>query len=388
MNKLCSKKIMFVFIFLIIVLLVVVKFIPNYDQKKKILENNKSNNYIINSSAITMMYETEAGSGKYQTTTDTSWPQEGYVFNERLSGCENGGTISWNDATQKVEMKTNISDKCYVYFDVKKPILFADYIINEVYVSDGVNGLYYHDGVGTYTNASQEAGDNSYRYSGANPNNYICFGSDADICPEDSLYRIIGIFENKVKIIKENKYSDNYWSGSTVNESNSWANSNLNLEILNGSYLSDLGSWANKIISTNWNVGGTHYTDLVNSSKIVFDYELGKNSVNSPYNAKIGLIYISDYGYAAYSDAWTAKLTSYDSNEIKSNNWLYNSEYQWTITPSLDYTYYAFDINVDGYINNGRVYTLSIPVRPTFYLNYGVSYISGTGTKTNPYRIN
>lgn len=126
----------------------------------------------------------------------------------------------------------------------------------------------------------------------------------------------------------------------------------------------------------------------MNSSKIVFDYELGKNSVNSPYNAKIGLIYISDYGYAAYSDAWTAKLTSYDSNEIKSNNWLYNSEYQWTITPSLDYTYYAFDINADGYINNGRVYTLSIPIRPTFYLNYDVSYISGTGTKTNPYRIN
>ena len=193
---------MFVFIFIILVFVIVIKIMPNYNQKKEVLENNKSNNYLINSNAVTMMYETGAGSGEYQTTTDTTWPQEGYIFNERLSGCENGGTLSWNSETNKVTMQSNISDRCYVYFDVKKPILFADYIINEVYVSDGVNGLYYHDGVGTYTNASQEAGDNSYRYSGANPNNYICFGSDADICPEDSLYRIIGIFENKVKIIQ------------------------------------------------------------------------------------------------------------------------------------------------------------------------------------------
>ena len=42
----------------------------------------------------------------------------------------------------------------------------ANYIINKVYVEDGVNGLYYHDGQGTYTNAELEAGDNSYRYTG------------------------------------------------------------------------------------------------------------------------------------------------------------------------------------------------------------------------------
>lgn len=83
MKKLCSKKIMFVFIFIILVFVIVIKIMPNYNQKKEILENNKSNNYLINSNAITMMYETEAGSGEYQTTTDTSWPQEGYVFNEK-----------------------------------------------------------------------------------------------------------------------------------------------------------------------------------------------------------------------------------------------------------------------------------------------------------------
>src|SRR5699024_7955385 len=74
--------------------------------------------------------------------------------------------------------------------------------------TDGENGLYYHDGVGSYTNADQEAGDNSYRYAGANPNNYVCFGSTESPCPEENLYRIIGIFDDdkdtnyQIKLIK------------------------------------------------------------------------------------------------------------------------------------------------------------------------------------------
>ena len=64
-----------------------------------------------------------------------------------------------------------------MYFDVYAPI-FSDYIINDIYIEDGVNGLYYHDGVGTY--GTLEAGDNSYRFAGADPNNYVCFGSDEE----------------------------------------------------------------------------------------------------------------------------------------------------------------------------------------------------------------
>ena len=83
----------------------------------------------------------------------------------------------------------------------------AGFIQNQ-YTTDGENGLYYHDGVGSYTNADQEAGDNSYRYAGANPNNYVCFGSTESPCPEENLYRIIGIFDDdkdtnyQIKLIK------------------------------------------------------------------------------------------------------------------------------------------------------------------------------------------
>lgn len=33
-----------------------------------------------------MMYETESGSGEYQTSSDTTWPKEGYTFNLNVKG--------------------------------------------------------------------------------------------------------------------------------------------------------------------------------------------------------------------------------------------------------------------------------------------------------------
>ena len=65
---------------------------------------------------------------------------------------------------------------------------------------DGIDEtLYHHDA--SLTNG---AGDNSYRYAGASDavNNYVCFGSNVTPCPTDNLYRIIGVFGDKVKLIK------------------------------------------------------------------------------------------------------------------------------------------------------------------------------------------
>ena len=114
-----------------------------------------------------------------------------------LSRCENGGVLTWDDETQKVLLQTNASDKCYVYFDKEPDIVYLAEYIKGLYTADGVNGLYLHDGAGSYTNANQEAGDNSYRFSGANPNNYVCFGSDEGTCPADNIYRIIGVLGKK-----------------------------------------------------------------------------------------------------------------------------------------------------------------------------------------------
>lgn len=52
----------------------------NNNDKAIYESSSTSNNKIVRSNALTMMYETEAGSGEYQVTSDTTWPQEGYVF--------------------------------------------------------------------------------------------------------------------------------------------------------------------------------------------------------------------------------------------------------------------------------------------------------------------
>lgn len=90
---------------------------------------NNSSNVIVNdkqsfktdTNVLTMMYETAEGSGEYVVASDTTWPQDGYTFNEQLSSCENGGTLTWDDENKRVIMQTNTSDKCYVYFDFGVP---------------------------------------------------------------------------------------------------------------------------------------------------------------------------------------------------------------------------------------------------------------------------
>ena len=200
-----------------------------------------------------IMLETEAGSGVYEKSTTNSWPGEGYVFNEQMSSCEKGSELSWNEKLGAVNLKTNTSEKCYVYFDVAIPPTLAEYIINNVYVEDGVNDLYYHDGQGTYTNADQEVGDNSYRYARTNPNNYVCFGSDASPCPSDNLYRIIEVFDSEVKLIKSASYGNYLWDNEG---SNIWSNSDIR-NTLNNIFLGTLSNtWQNRISIHAFKVGG------------------------------------------------------------------------------------------------------------------------------------
>ncbi len=294
---------------------------------------------------------------------------------------------------------------------------FADYIINDVYTGvDGENGLYYHDGQGTYTNADQEAGDNSYRYAGADPDNYICFGSDEVICPEENLYRIIGVFDNQVKLIKYdyattsllgtngaysrsttslgNYYKGNQtslyfysWNNSTNN--NTWSESNLNTVNLNQNYLNNIGSkWSDMIATTSWKVGGNtnSYIEYVIAS-VSYINEIVNPSENTTYSAKIGLMYMSDYGYAASPTNWSTVLHNYDNDTNRNNNWMFMGASDWSITRNSSDEDDLFRIDTDGGIRLDYVDSIYGNVRPVFYLNSDVAYVSGTGTKTNPYRI-
>ena len=105
------KKIYIILIAIILVVIAIVAILLINNSTSRVVITNDKEEKVMNTNALTMMYETEAGSGEYQVTSDTTWPQDGYIFNERLSGCENGSTITWDDENRKVLMQANTSDK-------------------------------------------------------------------------------------------------------------------------------------------------------------------------------------------------------------------------------------------------------------------------------------
>ena len=387
------NKIYIILIVVILIVIAIVAILLINNSASRVVISIEESKQLINTNALTMMYETEAGSGEYQVSSDTTWPQDGYVFNEQLSSCENGSTLTWDNENKRVIVSTSVSDKCYVYFDKMVPT-FADICREENsntlackvatnYTTDGENGLYYHDGTGSYTNADQEAGDNSYRYAGANPNNYVCFGATgADCQDEDNQYRIIGVFNNQVKLIKATSYGDYAWNPSMVNE---W-NENTKPDIyatLNTTYYNTIPvEWQNLIAESTWQVGGMNFSNT-NTAKQYYDVEVGTGQSGYEETMKIGLMYVSDYGYGANPEKWTTALTE---DNYGTDNWIYFSSNEWTISQHAPLTTFSIDSSYGGrviIIQNSRLFA----VRPSFYLESTVNYISGSGTQSDPFRI-
>ena len=430
-----NKKIIVITILSIITGLVILNVANQKEYLVKEIEKQKTH-----SNMLTMMLETEAESGNYEETTASEWPQDGYIFNESLSRCENGGTLSWDDDAKKVIMKSNSSDKCYVYFDIYEPTLseicnnmsLADCLVANVYTEDGVNDLYYHDGTGTYTNASEEAGDNSYRYSGTNPNNYVCFGSDAATCPDDNLYRIIGLFDDdqdgtyNIKLIKydyvtsqmlgtdgrdyagtysENTgnykgnmntstiaaYRWNYDTSVSDNGSNDWTTSRLNKTNLNINYINYLdninSNWVNMIATTTWHLGNLDSGFQTAKESYIGERNNAESSTRpTTYRDEIGLMYPSDYGYAASPENWTTELIYYDNSTNTNNNWMYMGLFEWTITPDSSDSFDVFFLHNDGFLHDIDA-DHGYAARPVFYLESNIALISGDGSKENPFRL-
>ena len=244
------------------------------------------------------------------------------------------------------------------------------------------NTLYYHD-----STLANGAGDNSYRYAGASNsvNNYICLGSDTTTCPDANLFRIIGVFGDKTKVIRAKSIGGiQNWD---TNGSNTWSTSSLNT-YLNGEYLTSLGTLADKIATTTWKVevaGARNDIYLNDVPKIAYQYEVGSSASSTTVDKKIGLMYVTDYGFAADSSGWTKYLMDYNSNTSK--NWLYLGSDEWTILSSRGGTDLAFYVDSTGNVGRSDV-TNSNGVRPSFNLLSSTTYVSGSGSMSDPVRIN
>ncbi len=309
------------------------------------------------------------------------------LFDNREITANPTKTEEWNITVTFVNYNANQTGNAGKSFNAKLMIqqesqsnqtLLADYVISQYTGTQGDNALYYHNS--TLTNG---AGDNSYRYAGASDsvNNYICLGSDATTCPDANLFRIIGVFGDQTKVIRAKSVGNQKWD---TNNSNTWASSSLNT-YLNGTYLTSLGTLAEKIATTTWKVGGGAYANISQSvPKTAYQYEVGSSASTTTVDKKIGLMYVSDYGYAADQSGWTTKLSSYSSNTSK--NWLYLGSYEWTISRDSGTTNYAFYVRGTGSVD---VYsaTISYAVRPSFNLESSVKYVSGSGSMSDPITI-
>ena len=248
-----------------------------------------------------------------------------------------------------------------------------------------------------------------YRYRGASPKNYVSFNGET--------WRIIGVFptddgtgkiENRIKIIKDQSIGDKYWNTTKVTSTstyNNWTGATLNTE-LNTTYLNSLTSEAKNMIgNTKYYLGGKNptsndgYTDTPlqfysyerktkNTTSNEFYYGTNPNS----WVGKLGLMYLSDYGYASSNcenkKIWDNNSSSNDIRACNGTNWLYNIKVNEWILPQLaSESSYGFIVNSVGSARINGVNFNPFAVRPVLYLTSSVQITGGNGTSTDPYVI-
>ncbi len=369
--------------------------------------------YKTNKSSFAIMLEQDDGS--YATTDSNSFNQSGYTFNSEKSGCidtlgniiEN--SLSYNESTKGLVLRVNGTSYCYAYFD-KEPS-GAEVLIN--------SGNLWQSGLD---------GD-GYRYTGTNPNNYICFGTtDKDTCTGNTdayMYRIIGVFADSsetkyMKLIKKEALNTKYtwnanyqtdvnWGASTLYKKLNDTENGSTVYLKNSTYMPADGSknWSDRIADWTWNTvntkahessGANYYNGLSPSN--IYLHENNKTGAPSGGvhetlpDTKIGLMYVSDYLLALGTEAKNMTTGTYANRAKLKTGWMHISHNdsgasnasEWTISRYgyLSGYYYAWNVDSDGSVNYPYVYATNF-VRPVFYLNSDEVIKSGTGTLLDPY---
>ena len=285
-----------------------------------------------------------------------------------------------------------------------------------------------------------------YRYYGPSPNNYICLDMEGgSTCPDKHLYRIIGsIYEekentNRIKVIKATPLTDGTtsafsWDYKVNNGSGSY--DNIWATITSGNYSNSLTSGIQLMILLNsgawWNgTSGSYYNNSTTATNVNFTnyklsdkakshittsryylggygtssgvrtnqfyaYERGTNryDANRPlyWDGMVGLMYPSDYGYAAGNTCVTrTDLYKYDGG-CKNKDWLwmttssnYSNDAEWIMSPRSGDPDSAFLVYSSGYVNYGLRVCGVYSARPVFFLNSSASISEGEGTLDAPY---
>ena len=370
---------------------------------------------------------------------------EGYVLDNEKTTCTNGATVEWLDDewAPKINNLTQTRTKCTLYF---KEQTFNDAILacNDT----AANCLKNNASLNTAELVDDETVDHNIRYIGANPNNYVRFNNE--------LWRIIGVFNNidngsgtketRLKIIRNEPIGEYSWDnkpsgiGSSISSSgsNDWSDSRL-MMLLNPGYeapnspvyeyegslyyngksgtcysgsngatvscdFTDTGLQSTEakemIGNAVWKLGGSStYQDV--TASMFYERERGTTVYSerpTEWAGKIGLMYVSDYGYATSGGSTTNRETCLNTvlydwesssvSDCNENDWLYDSSNsQWFLTSTSSSSDGVFYLNRSWDHVLPRIADDSLAVSPALYLNSNVKISGGEGTEESPYTL-
>ena len=279
------------------------------------------------------------------------------------------------------------------------------------------------------------------RYYGTNPDNYVYFNCSNYNNPTAStceLWRIIGVFDGKVKIMRSENIGAYSWdtTASTINGGsglNDWSTSKL-MMLLNSGYTYLINNLS-RPASLYWNrTSGSCYnaanlgatscsftsTGLKNDTTKNMIYETrhnigaGTTSVGiyanqlyakergttvytgrpTAWTGKVVVPYASDYSYAVDFNKCSSTLYNYNNSACTSNNWMYNimtksgTKGAWTLTSQSNGNADAvFGIYANGGVAYGQGTRVGMNILPTLYLNPDTIITKGEGTKDKLYKI-
>ena len=303
---------------------------------------------------------------------------------------------------------------------------------------DNTSGGLMNDRLGGTT---EDLNGGNIRYYGASPNNYIYFNCETYPDTNCELWRIIGVFDGKIKIIRNESIGNYSWDNKDTSTGaedkwgkNDWSTARL-MKLLNPSdyykvdsndnnlgqslyYNSASGkcyseaynatvdcdftstgiknnTTRNMIEEVTWNLGGWNtsqtYSDVAYKKERGTTVYTGRPTI---WTGKIALAYPSDYGYAANFNQCNQTLTKYNDSTCTSHNWIStivnNEGYGgWLLTPASNYSRMAADVHLTGFIHTpGSFTSVSLGAIPVLYLDSSISIVGGTGTSNNPYQIN
>ena len=419
-----------------------------------VMKNNSTTNnlnYGIKLDVTSISNELKSESFKYTLLKDNKVVQTG-----NLKNAVNGKTLTLNAGLLAKGSTSNY--KLYFWIDgniENSPSMMNKSLVGKIDIGEKttyINNLYNNSTktpvvnnsityqYDTKNNLMQDTAGN-IRYYGASPNNYVYFNCDSYPSTNCELWRIIGVFDGKIKLMRNEIIGSYSWdtSAPSINSGygvNEWSQADI-MKLLNPDHESESvggslyynsksgtcynnskyattscnftstgiknDTTRNMIAETTWNLGGWNTPDIY--SNVMYEKERGTTVISNPsdgitrattWAGKIALLYPSDYGYATDLSKCSQTLVNYDSNTdsyaCRSNDWMYSifktNSYNWLLTSHSGYANTAFYVPSTGSVSYGN-YRVSYArgVAPVLYLGSDQDIVAGDGSQSNPYKL-